>query len=179
MGARELLADLTAAGLSVAADGDRLVIRPASRLTDAMRATVRDVKADLLALLKPTETEAPTARIYRLTHQQADAAHAAEWGDPIIAAFTARRDALLRRGYGPDDADDLAERLALRDAEGDDRRMCVECSYLGTTGRCGAAGRLSGVDRRLEPVQTILQRCEAFRLRDELQPSLIEQGKNK
>ena len=44
MGARELLADLAGAGLSVIADGDRLVIRPASKLTDDMRAALRDLK---------------------------------------------------------------------------------------------------------------------------------------
>ena len=33
MGARDLLADAAGAGLTIAADGDRLVIRPASMLT--------------------------------------------------------------------------------------------------------------------------------------------------
>ena len=51
MGARNLLADLTAAGLSVTAEGDRLVIRPASKLTDPMRAALRDAKPELIALL--------------------------------------------------------------------------------------------------------------------------------
>lgn len=44
MGARELLADLAAEGLSIAADGDSLVIRPASKLTDAMRVALREAK---------------------------------------------------------------------------------------------------------------------------------------
>ena len=38
MGARDLLAELAGAGLSVRAEGERLVIRPASKLTDGMRA---------------------------------------------------------------------------------------------------------------------------------------------
>ena len=65
------------------------------------------------------------------------------------------------------DAELLAERLTLRDRDGDDRRLCLECSWLGDTGRCLAAatGRIPGADRRLEQEQTILQRCDAFGLR--------------
>ena len=110
----------------------------------------------------------PTAaadRPHRLTSYEADRCHAPCWDDAEIAAFTARteRFALLGRA----DADDLAERLTLRDRDGDDRRLCLECTWLGDTGRCLAAatGRIPGADRRLEPVQTILQRCGAFGLR--------------
>lgn len=101
----------------------------------------------------------------RLTSDEADRCHAPCWDDADIAAFTARteRFALLGRA----DADDLAERLTLRDRDGDDRRLCLECTWLGDKGRCLAAatGRIPGADRRLEPVQTILQRCSAFGLR--------------
>ena len=104
-------------------------------------------------------------RPHRLMNDEADRCHAPCWDDAEIAAFTARteRFALLGRA----DADDLAERLTLRDRDGDDRRLCLECTWLGDTGRCLAAatGRIPGADRRLEPVQTILQRCEAFGLR--------------
>ena len=110
----------------------------------------------------------PTAaadRPHRLTNDEADRGHAPCWNDAEIAAFTARakRFALLGRA----DADDLAERLTLRDRDGNDRRLCLECTWLGDTGRCLAAatGRIPGADRRLEPVQTILQRCGAFGLR--------------
>ena len=110
----------------------------------------------------------PTAaadRPHRLTGDEADRCHAPCWDDAEIAAFTARaeRFALLGRA----DADDLAERLTLRDRDGDDRRLCLECTWLGDTGRCLAAatGRIPGADRRLEPVQTVLQRCGAFGLR--------------
>ena len=110
----------------------------------------------------------PTAaadRPHRLTNDEADRCHAPCWDDAEIAAFTARteRFALLGRA----DGDDLAERLTLRDRDGDDRRLCLECTWLGDTGRCLAAatGRIPGADRRLEPAQTILQRCGAFGLR--------------
>ena len=110
----------------------------------------------------------PTAaaiRPHRLTNFEAGRCHAPCWDDAEIAAFTARteRFALLGRA----DADDLAERLTLRDRDGDDRRLCLECTWLGDTGRCLAAatGRIPGADRRLEPAQTLLQRCVAFGLR--------------
>lgn len=107
------------------------------------------------------------ARVYLLSRAQADEAHSEAWGDPAIAAFTTRRDLLLRRGYRPDDADDLAEVLKLRDQRGDDLRMCIECSYLSESGVCHAAamGRVPGAQRRFEPTPTVLQRCKAFGLR--------------
>ena len=112
--------------------------------------------------------KAPTAaadRPHRLTEEKADRCHAPCWNDAEIAAFTARTEHFSMLGRA--DADDLAERLTLRDRDGDDRRLCLECTWLGVTGRCLAAatGRIPGADRRLAPVQTILQRCEAFRLR--------------
>lgn len=51
MGARDLLADLADLGVSVTAHGDRLVIRPASLLSDDQRAELREAKAELLAIL--------------------------------------------------------------------------------------------------------------------------------
>lgn len=157
MGARELLADLAVKGVSVTADGDRLVVRPASKLTGTMLVALREAKSDLLALLSP----------FRLTHEQGDRCHAPCWDDAEIAIFSARVRVLMRRGIGTDDADDLAERLTLRDREGDDQRICIECSQLSDKGRCIAAatGRLAGADTRLEPVQTILHGCDAFELR--------------
>jgi hypothetical protein len=103
-------------------------------------------------------------RTHRLTNEEADRCHAPCWEDPEIAAFTFRAERLAI--LGRTDGDDLAERLTLRDRDGDDRRLCLECTWLGDTGRCLAAatGRIPGADRRLEPVQTILQRCGAFGL---------------
>lgn len=104
-------------------------------------------------------------RPHRLTNDEGDRCHAPCWDDAEMAAFTARaeRFALLGRA----DADDLAERLTLRDRQHDERRLCLECTWLGDTGRCLAAatGRIPGADRRLEPVQTILHCCAAFGLR--------------
>lgn len=75
-----------------------------------------------------------------------------------------------RRGLSPDAATLLADRLVSRDAERDDRRMCIECSHLQITknlrigNRCfqAAQGRLRGTSVHHDPVLTILQRCEGF-----------------
>jgi len=222
MGARELLADLNRDGFSITADGDRLLIRPASKLTDELVSTIRTAKPELLALLAandstndPTRTcrgcshllrygtcgepreagllddgesfgirwapagyaatcpafaarvrhKAPERRPYRLSKAEGDAAHAEPWDDAAIARFVGRVSLLIRRGFNATDADDLAERLHLRDVQGDERRLCVECRHLaGRTGtwRCGNA-RIAGVGHELPAeLATTMQRCAGF-----------------
>ena len=78
----------------------------------------------------------PRDRPYRLTQAQGDAAHAQAWDDASIARFQARLLRLLRLGIASDDADDLAERLHLRDVEADDRRSCAECLHARPAWRC-------------------------------------------
>jgi len=46
-----LLSELTAAGLALAAEGDRLVVTPATRLTDATRQAIRAHKVELVVAL--------------------------------------------------------------------------------------------------------------------------------
>lgn len=52
---RHVLAEAERAGLTLTPDGDRLVIEPKSRLTDELRARLRAVKPELLALLAELE----------------------------------------------------------------------------------------------------------------------------
>ena len=147
MGARDLLHDLAGAGLSVTADGGRLVIRPASKLTDDLRATLRAAKPELLALL----TEAPARTCAACAHHlprgtcarpiEAGLIPAAEgfgiaWPEPghaatcpafsdpcepqtdaEIARFRDRRDRLTRWGWPVTVAEALARRLMRRDRE--------------------------------------------------------------
>lgn len=105
--------------------------------------------------------------LLRLSRTQADECHAGGWSEAEIASFSRRQALMLARGYVPEDAEAMAEALTLRDRQGDDRRICLECTHLGERGRClaASAGRIPSADRRLEPVPTILQRCEAFGLR--------------
>lgn len=117
--------------------------------------------ASIIAKVHTAASDRPS----RLTTDEADRSHAPSWDDAEIAAFMARTERFAMLGRA--DADNLAERLTLRDRDGDDRRLCLECTWLGDTGRCLAAatGRIPGTGRRVEPVQTILQRCSAFGLR--------------
>ena len=103
-------------------------------------------------------------RPYKLTREHLGAAHADAWDEADIGRFQARVAAVQRRGFGIQDAEDLAERQTLRDRQADDRHMCLECRDLESTGRCAAArrGGIHGADRRMEPVQTILMRCHVF-----------------
>ncbi|MCC7151289.1 MAG: hypothetical protein IT501_04760 [Rubrivivax sp.] len=130
MGARELLHDLAGAGFSLEADGGKIVVRPASKLTADLRADLRAVKPELLRLLASSE------RPYALSQAEGDAAHAEPWDDAAIGRFEARVVLLRRRGFPDVSADDLAERLHLRDVQMDDRRLCLECIHL--AGRAGA-----------------------------------------
>lgn len=148
MGARELLVDLADEGLSVSADGDRLVIRPASKLTDTMRAALRKAKPDLLALLSG-------ARIGALA--------AVAWTDVDMALFLNRRARLLRWGWPESEAEKLADRLVRRDRESDPRLSCADCDAF-RPGRCGnhqSAGLKSPEVGR--DLVALLQRCPGYR----------------
>lgn len=116
---------------------------------------------------RPDAERGASVDLIRLSSAQAEECHAGGWTEAEIATFNKRRSLMLARGYAPEEAETIAEALTLRDRRGDDLRICLECSHLGERGRClaASAGRIQGADRRLEPVPTILQRCEAFGLR--------------
>lgn len=120
---------------------------------------------------RPDAERGAAVDLLRLSQAQAHECHASGWGDAEILSFRKRQSLMLARGYAPDDAESMAEALTLRDRQGDDRRICLECTHLGERGRCiaASAGRIKCADRQLEPVPTILQRCEAFGLRKGLQ----------
>lgn len=242
MGAPDLLQHLRASGFELDVSGDRLMVTPASRLTDGDRAGIRNFKVELLALLTrqpaldsastastsatptPSPDLAPAAagqscddcqhilphftcakpvdagladsfgirwapeghaagcaafsgnpqkepagqvqrQSYRLSADEGNRCHAPCWEDAEIGRFLTRHAHFVRLGMVDQDADDLAERLALRDRDGDGRRMCLECSELGPSGRCGAVARgaLPAVNQLVEPVSNILIRCQCFR----------------
>ena len=85
-------------------------------------------------------------------------------GNRELARATFRVALFKRRGLAELTATDLAARLADRDADRDDRRMCLECSHLQTSGGCFAAaqGWLPATSKKHHPVQNLLQRCERF-----------------
>lgn len=151
MSARELLSDLAGAGLSVTANGDRLAIRPASKLTEPMRAALLEAKPELLALLRG-ETNAAKA------HD----GDAIGWTDADIARFRVRRARLMRWGWPEAEAEMLADRLVQRDREHDERVSCTDCRHY-RPGHCGNQRRagLNAADVGRDLAAT-LQRCPGF-----------------
>lgn len=111
--------------------------------------------------------EAQAAGPYRLAPAEADRCHAAPWNDSACARSAARAGRFVWLGLNPGDADDLAERLHLRDLEADDRRLCLECAHL--SGQAGAwrcsAWRRAGVGGKAVAGDLVgmPQRCPAFR----------------
>ena len=71
-----------------------------------------------------------------------------------------------RRGLDEPDAQALAERLALRDQQRDDRRVCLECSQMQRSGHCIAVmqGRMRTACRpdQFTVMPRVLQRCPNF-----------------
>lgn len=118
MGARELLDDLAGAGVTVTADGDRLVIRPASKLTDAMRSALKDAKPGLLAMLRANSCDDDTPNAVPGPGPDADPAR-----------FCQRRDRLVSWGWPLHLAKEVADRLGNRDRTHDDRVNCTECRH--------------------------------------------------
>lgn len=97
------------------------------------------------------------------------------WNDAQISRFTYRVGLFRRRGQTEQRAEALAESLVRRDAELDDRRLCLECASLqrapagygngpAPSPRCGpaSAGKRKDASKRCEPVTDILQRCPHF-----------------
>lgn len=162
MGAGNLLQQLKKAGLVVRLrDDGALHVGPRINLNDELRATVRERRGELVAALEANAAQC-------CDHDNGAAEHAeffVAWTDAEIELF--RRRVARFAAIGRRDAEELAERLLQRDRDYDDRRLCLECTYLGDRGRCLAArlGRIAGASRDLEPLQAVLQRCPAFGLK--------------
>ena len=79
---------------------------------------------------------------------------------------TARLDLFADRGLSTEDAEALADVLALRDCQQDERRVCMECQHLSGTStarRCGQ-WRPQKLHSPAVPADlaTVLQRCNWF-----------------
>ena len=75
------------------------------------------------------------------------------WGDREITRFQFRLGLLMRRGLPEQKAEALADRLALRDQERDDRRICLECAALLSDVRCKHGHAV---------LPDVFQRCPSF-----------------
>lgn len=166
MGAPELLQHLRAAGFAIApAERGGIRVMPAGALSDADRQAIRDHRAELLALLggdaSPTPRKPTAAR---------NPLPPAAWTEPEITVFNDRYERLLRWGWSEIEAEKLAERLAWRDRDADNRVVCAECRHYRAE-RCGnhKAAILNVADRGRN-LAGLLQRCAGFRAFTEAAP---------
>jgi hypothetical protein len=95
--AADLLEDLARQGFTLAAEGDGIRVRPASRLSEDLRQAVRRYKAELLAILSAQAAPLPPTR-----PSEPSAPSAAPWdaavADAVLAAVNARLDRALAKG---------------------------------------------------------------------------------
>lgn len=153
MSAHELLNRLRGAGLVLTmTTAGGLHVTPRSALTDHHRAAIH-AERDALVLALNAEAQPQTSPRRSgnplMTPAQGDECHDGGWSYADIDAFIAREAWFTHMGRSAD-AEHLAERLTLRDSQHGDHRLCLECSWLGDTGRClaAASGRVPGADRR-------------------------------
>ena len=91
--------------------------------------------------------------------------HSTAMNTAEIDTFTARLASFTNKGLSLADAERTADRLVIRDREGDDRRLCLECSHLQGHGRrrCGNWQAADVAREALAPeLVTMLQRCSGF-----------------
>ena len=93
-----------------------------------------------------------------------------------IDRFTGRLVLFTAKGLSPNDAEVLADKLLIRDRDGDDRRVCLECSFLsGWAGRRQCRGlQYAGMGGPLASAGQVvmLQRCNGFKGSDAGQASM-------
>lgn len=128
--------------------------KPVTVQKDATPSLVQPVSR-LAALAAPSDETQDLPRPYRLSREQADRAHLLPWSEAVIHLFLRRQDRLQRLGLGEGDAEDLAERLHLRDVDLDDRSVCVECGHARDLSRCSASAGTPAATAQLH-------RCGAF-----------------
>lgn len=127
--------------------------------------TLPDLPQSPISQLATVATLASNSGPFKLAPTEADTAHAEPWDDAACGRFVARVTLFLRRGINVSDADDLAERLHLRDLQCDARALCLECKHLASRApnwRCLNA-RSAGVAADL-PRDLVMQpqRCPGF-----------------
>lgn len=79
-----------------------------------------------------------------------------------LHALTRRLQLFIRRGAAEAAAENLADRLVLRDRQGDDRRACLECRHY-RHARCGNRQPAGLHSAEVGPdLAALLQRCRGF-----------------
>lgn len=107
-----------------------------------------------------TQPRASSRRPPLMTPDQAEMCHLGGWSDAMVTIFLQRKADFMRSALCEVSAEELAERLVLRDRDGDDRVVCLECTNF-SRGEC-LRSRTAGVGMELGMLSTTLQRCRAF-----------------
>lgn len=120
-------------------------------------ANVAGVSVANLKKVKKNDTTAPDPDRHSWPHTEA--ANTAE-----MSAMSTRLATFARIGLPVDQAEKLADKLLIRDREGDDRHACLECGHLSGRWRC-AAFRQRGATAPGLPADYVqmLTRCNAWR----------------
>lgn len=153
MGAPEVLRLLRQSGLDVTADGGRLIVQPAERLTDDLRQLIRGNRVSILSMLGAAESD--TAHHHWIV----------QFIDGSCIEISRHPDATCAEVMAqyPNCVD--LEPLSKSDSFPDDRRTCFQCENLAGR-RCLAAWRGEIVaSRDYEPVCDMPRRCESYAVR--------------
>ncbi len=170
MGAVDLLAHLQGAGFALRAEAGKLVVTPASALTDEARLSIRQHRDALIDALTEARVE-PAASAATLSPRQPyqhaqlppDVAQAGPMDEAAMARFQTRAAHCRRLGFTAHEAGHLAAQLHERDLHADYRHLCVECQHY-RRGRCGnhaAAGLATNI---VGPELAVMfQHCGGFK----------------
>ena len=161
----ELLGTLAAAGLSVILTPElALEVTPAHALTDELRSTIRANKILLVNwLCKKAGND--TALSHATDPDRWCWPHSPAMSNSEIDAFVDRQWRFTDKHVSFEEAKQLADKLLIRDRESDDRRLCLECVHLQSSGpwRCSnwqtADVAYEGLSRDLV---LQLQRCDGW-----------------
>lgn len=148
----------TTSGAAAAAEGTS---GEALREAFEERAAILEYEAGL----QRGEAERLAAQALVLDADRACWLHSSAMNSQELGAFAARLAHFTDKGLHHDDAEALADRLVLRDRDGDDRRLCLECSHLqgARRWRCGNWERAGMAPEGLAPeLVLMLQRCPGF-----------------
>lgn len=98
--------------------------------------------------------------------------HSSAMNGAEIDTFLARVNEFIEQGLSLNDAEHLADKLVIRDREGEDRHVCLECAHLRQDGgwRCGNCYQACVATRAKEAwlpeaVHQLLQRCPGYKPR--------------
>ena len=89
--------------------------------------------------------------------------HSAAMTGAEIDRMVSRVERFVARGVDLIEATALADKLVLRDRDGDDRRLCLECDHLRPGERCGVRTVADVSGGRLIDALPNLQRCNQFK----------------